>query len=138
MNKFLMGVLLCTLCTSASAEVLFKCHQPFSVFDSSFEQGQELYLDIEVEGDNVILDFGRSFGPSLFPMDPEKTKNFFFGEGANSFTTHWDKQYLSMVFLGGQWGAYVQIGENELGLPKEVEFLCREAVDVLEFVTNLN
>ncbi len=139
MQKFITAVLFSTVMASVSAEVIFKCHQPFNVFDPSFQQGEELYMDISVEGTEVKLDFSRAFGASFYPINSKDTSFFGFGDGANSFSARWGEQYLSMVYMGNlNWGAFVKIGENSYDLSSEVELLCRESVDILELASSLN
>ncbi len=139
MKKAMLLALTSLITFSSSAEVVFKCHQPFSVFDPDFQQGQELYLDIVIEKEGVDLDFGREYGPSLKPVAISATDQFSFGEDSNTFGARWGDRYLSMVYLGNyNWGAFVKVGENEYDLPREVELLCKEVVDVLDFFSSLN
>ncbi len=139
MKKAVTLVLASLISLSSSAEVVFKCHQPFSVYDPSFQQGEELYLDVEIDQMGVDLDFGRAYGPSFKPVSEVATDQFGFDAGTNTFGARWGKRYLSMVYLGNlSWGAYVKLGSNEYDLPEEVELQCREAVDVLDFASSLN
>lgn len=139
MKKVVLLALTSLISLSSSAEVVFKCYQPFSVYDPSFQQGEELYLDVEIDQNGVNLDFGRAYGPSLKPVAGMTTDMFGFDEGTNTFGARWGERYLSMVYLGNyNWGAFVKIDSNEYELPEEVELMCREALDVLEFASKLN
>ena len=139
MNKFLLLTIVGLLSMPSFAQTIFKCHKPFSVFDPSFEQGQELYLDISIKNSAVTVEFSQGFGPELNPFNKSEMDRFFFSEDMTHFVSHWGENYLSMVYLGNlSWGAYVNVGDNDLGLPEEVEMQCRENVDIAEFANGLN
>lgn len=140
MKKLCLMTMLGSLSLCCNAEVIFKCHQPFSIFDPSFEQGSELYLDVSVDQNKeASLIFGRSSGANILPVDPGNTDHLAFSGDTTSFYAAWGHSSLSMVYTGNlTWGAFVKLGENDLGLPKEVEMQCRENVDILDFATGLN
>lgn len=112
------------LSTPSFAQTIFKCHKPFSVFDPSFEQGQELYLDVSIENNAVKVEFSQGFGPELNPFEKSETDQFFFSQDSGHFVPH--------------WRAYENIGDNDLGLPDELELKCRENVDIIKFANGLN
>jgi len=97
-------------------------------------------LDISAEHSKEIsLIFGRSFGDDILPIDPKNTDRLAFSADTTSFYAAWGQSYLSMVYTGNlTWGAFVKLGENDFGLPKEVEMQCHENVDILDFATGLN
>jgi hypothetical protein len=137
-SKLILMSLMTILSIATSAEVAYKCHQPFSLFDPEFEQGSELYLDIVIEKNGVELVFGRSFGEDLIPASIEETVKFNFGGDTSTFSAYWGKETLSMVYLGNlNWGAHIEMGENQLDLPMSVEMMCKESIDILEFANRL-
>lgn len=142
MSKILFSILLLSLSTVTQAEVVFKCYKSMSVMDPAFEQGTELYVDISIEAQRVDLDFGRAYGPSYIPTQEIQPARFGFSDDTSYFSARWENgSYISMVYLGGQWGLVTSLSEEfraELDLPKEEEFYCRENVDVLEFTSRSN
>lgn len=135
--KLVFASLFLVLSISSKAMTIYKCHQPFNVNDPNFQQGDELYLDIALEGlgekTGLRMDFGRSFGPTMVAMKSEETDRFSFGADVSTFTAFWKNKYLSMVYIGNfTWGAYIKVGENEFDLPREIEMICKEEVDILD------
>ena len=45
--KLVFASLFLVLSISSKAMTIYKCHQPFNVNDPNFQQGDELYLDLE-------------------------------------------------------------------------------------------
>lgn len=103
---------------------LFGCHKPINPYDPNFEQGQERFLDVYIEGGNqsLSLDYYDMAG-SIELVPQENRPSYLIGADFTTFTSQWQDGLLSMVFLGnGYWGAFLKQGLFEQ------ELLCRELI----------
>jgi len=136
MKKYLLLFsLLALLPQAATAVTIFKCQLPVSNFDPTFQQGQELYLDVLWENQAPRVLLYRSFGPKVEVKKNLPMLSFGFANAYSSFQVTWlgRKSYLSMVYLGGEtWGAYLKYENPVQGLPKESELICTEKINVTQ------
>jgi hypothetical protein len=109
---------------AAQANTLFSCYVPINPYDSSFSQGDELFLDIEIdENETIELAISAMGGPTFTLPTLRKSEA---NATSSTFSGSFENGYLSMVYLGGKrWGAFVsQKSFDELD--SELEFMCRE------------
>lgn len=106
----------------------FSCKSSYSMFNRSFEQGDELFVDIYInENGNIDVKAAQLYGNEYNVI---LDKSFRIGESRTAFSTsNTDGAYLSMVFLGkDNWGLYLKskAGSGSHFLPDEVELMCKQ------------
>ena len=121
--------LLFILSNSIYATALFKCELPISLFNSGFEQGQELFMDVLLEDNEPEVMLFSGSGPKAHVNKNLAVEYVGFSADRSTFVISWGAEgsYLSMVYLGNKtWGAYLRYENPENSFPKESELICKE------------
>jgi hypothetical protein len=108
----------------------FTCKSSYNVFDTVFQQGEELFIDVyinENENGNIDVKASQMYGPEY---QVHSDKKFFIGATRTTVaTSSRDSSYLSMVFLGADnWGLFLKTikGQGPDFLPAEIEVMCKQ------------
>ena len=106
----------------------FSCQSSYSMFDPSFQQGDELFVDVYINNDgNVDVRVSQMFGPEYTVLS---NKPFSIGESRTNISTKISNgSYLSMVFLGSDnWGLYLKTKEGQKPdfLSTDIEVMCKQ------------
>lgn len=137
MKKLLVFcVLMFGFSTSAFAETkLFSCAPPFSLFDQSFQQGDEVFVDVYINGLNQVkIVYATSVGPAVTLYDYADTTAFYLDLKQSSSFSEWKNEtYISAVYLGSKWGAVLKWTKAitkssfQFAAGQEQELMCTEA-----------
>lgn len=118
-----------------NGDKILKCQNTPSFLDLSFQQGSEVFLDIFYDSNSdtaAAVIYSGSTGESvLYDFNESLRVNFDFklSTGFLSWKNQSTKAYLSLVYLGNQWGMAGQIPgdhKNNDWADKEIELMCSE------------
>ncbi len=132
MKTILIYILAYITISQVRAEVApvktFTCKSSYNMFNASFQQGDELFVDVYInESGKIDVKASQMYGPSF---DVLINKEFYVGESRTTVsTTSIDGSYMSMVFLGSDnWGFYLKSVESDRPafLPVDIELMCRQ------------
>ncbi len=134
--KIISFLILALVSSVASAETkLFSCKPPFSMFDSTFQQGSEVYVDIYVNAKNQSkIVYATSVGPAETLYDYSASSHFHIDLKQSTSVSEWNNEtYLSAVYMGSQWGAVLKFqnamvkGSFTFVAGQEQDLFCQEA-----------
>jgi hypothetical protein len=133
MKRFITFTLVLIINQATFSSTVFRCQVPVTPFDTGFQQGQELYMDVSYKQGKPEVKLYRLAGDKLLVHENQEIYKYGFSDDFSTFYTSWvnTKSYLSMVYLGGKrWGAYLKLQPNPSSFPNESEFMCNEAKDI--------
>lgn len=125
-----------TATTTAQADTkLFSCKPLISIFDPTYQQGDDIYVDIYINAKNQTkLQYATSIGPAITLFDYNDLTHFHLDLKQSTSLSEWKNEtYISMVYIGEKWGAVLKfpkaLTKDHLTFTagEEKDLLCTES-----------
>lgn len=121
--------------TSNAGTKLFSCKPLVSIFDPTYQQGDDIYVDIYINAKNQTqLQYATSIGPTVTLFDYDDLTHFHLDLEQSTSLSEWKNEtYISMVYIGEKWGAVLKfpkaLTKDHLTFTagEEKDLLCTES-----------